>query len=378
MSLRKIIYLDRFGTVGGVGRTNVELLPALSEIVPTELRTPPYHAEAYAKRLAGVACEVNALYPGDNRRYLDVAYWLEKYKVGPNWLNDLYLSRSAPSAGSQLLVNYPQVYEPPSKRKIEFSSLIYDLNWRRFPENFEAPQEIDARCRKWVELSEKIFTISEVTRDEVLEEYGIDPERVIAAPLSHFSNGWKDLQANTGPWSEEDYWLYPAALAVHKGHDFLADALLKGKMRHPVVLTCRMPDASASAYQAELLPKFKKLIEAGRLRVTGYTSEAEYRKLVENAKGYLLPSRYEGYGLPLVEALALGKPVVASDINAFRVICGRYDCEDAVETFSLESVDSLLAAADKVVSANEIPRKVDLSSWTWKHTAQRIVDGLNR
>lgn len=374
--MKKIIYLDRFGTVGGVGRANVELLAALSKLVSTYLQTPPCHVQPYVERLAGTDCNIQALYRIDSSRFLDPVYWLEKYKVLDGSLSALYLKRAAAHAEANLLVNYPQIYAPPRRTRVKFAVLIYDLNWRVFPGNFPDPEMIDKRCRRWIELADKVFTISEVTRNEILEFYGTEPTKVISAPLAHFSPRLDTIKENTGPWEDSDYWLYPAAMAEHKGHDLLAEALLTGEIHHPVVLTCRMPDVNVSAYQAKLLPIFKKLIAENKLRVTGYTNEDEYASVIRNAKGYLLPSRYEGYGLPLVEALAVGKPVVASDITAFREICKRYDCDDAVATFTDGDVNSMIAAIQQVVARSESPPVVDLNTWTWKQTAERIVQGF--
>ena len=234
-----------------------------------------------------------------------------------------------------ILVNYPQVIAPPSGCK-PFCLFLHDLNWRHYPGNFQEPELADRNCRGWVERAAKVITNSECTRTEVIEHYRCTPREVVAAPLASF-NGAKTKDFYTVKYlaslglSANGFYLYPAVWGIHKGHQTLTEAIELSRGIVPVVVTCGMPldgissgTGAVAASRRSLAGRWTKLITEKKLIVVSAVSEFEMEALRASCRAYVLPSQYEGFGFPLVEAIYHNCPVVVSDIKAHREILNRY------------------------------------------------------
>ena len=98
------------------------------------------------------------------------------------------------------------------------------------------------------------------------------------------------------------YYLYPAILRAHKGHDYLADALERAENHYPIVLCGLGTDFREDAHQLpcrafidSVAPRLKALAERGRIRSLGEVDAAAMAVLAKHARAYVLPSRYEGF-----------------------------------------------------------------------------------
>jgi glycosyltransferase involved in cell wall biosynthesis len=112
---------------------------------------------------------------------------------------------------------------------------------------------------------------------------------------------------------------------------------------------------------------------------TGYVSDAELRSLYEHALCFVFPSRYEGFGIPPLEAMALGCPVVASSIEPVREVCGdaaRYfDPHDAPALARILTRLGSEAAADERRRMAERGRR-RAESFSWKASAARVLQSI--
>lgn len=126
---------------------------------------------------------------------------------------------------------------------------------------------------------------------------------------------------------------------------------------------------------------------SGRVRILGKISDAELRQLYQGAKAVVLPSRYEGFGLPLVEAMRLGCPVLASRIPAFVEICRGWTGQSRpmIEFFDLEIPGSIGEAMLKFLHfpSEEISRRIKIGSeagahFSWEAAARRTANVVFR
>ena len=88
---------------------------------------------------------------------------------------------------------------------------------------------------------------------------------------------------------------------------------------------------------------------ASIVEARGYVDLQEVNSLYDQSSCIILPSAMEGYGLPLAEALAAGKPVICSDIEPFREQVTLYQAEDRVRFFRNNSLESLINAMETFV-----------------------------
>jgi glycosyltransferase involved in cell wall biosynthesis len=115
-----------------------------------------------------------------------------------------------------------------------------------------------------------------------------------------------------------------------------------------------------------------------RVRTTGYLSDVDLRSVVAGASALVLPSREEGFGLPVLEALACNVPVVCSDVPALREVAG-----DQALLVPVGDVDALAAAMTSALSdppsSDEIAaRRTHASAFTWRNCAEWTVEAYQR
>jgi glycosyltransferase involved in cell wall biosynthesis len=129
-------------------------------------------------------------------------------------------------------------------------------------------------------------------------------------------------------------------------------------------------------------PRYPEAAERARalgvwesVRWTGYVADAELARLYSVASVLVLPSRYEGFGLPVVEAMASGTPVVCSDIPVLREVAG-----DAAAFVGLDDAAALSAALQKVLTDRRYAdglRERGLArarAFTWEETARKTLE----
>jgi glycosyltransferase involved in cell wall biosynthesis len=125
-----------------------------------------------------------------------------------------------------------------------------------------------------------------------------------------------------------DYLLYPAAAYPHKNHETLlrAFAAVLAKGRDVDLLLTGATGAGAWGSARSTAPRISQLAAelgvGGRLRVLGYVSSSQLGALYGSAVALAFPSRFEGFGLPVAEAMSVGCPVIAADATALPALVG--------------------------------------------------------
>ncbi|WP_234717101.1 glycosyltransferase family 4 protein [Ensifer adhaerens] len=205
-------------------------------------------------------------------------------------------------------------------------SCLLDLQHMRLPMLFSS-SELSARLREYgyaVDRADRLIAISDYERENLEFFYG--KKNVSVVPLSGFAaedfveNNSK-VVARRAP-NVQTYLLYPAVPWAHKNHETLiqAVAVLKRTGRH-VRLVLTNTDSNPGNKR-----KLQRLCEnfdvSDCIELKGYVSEPELIDLMRESSGLVFPSLYEGFGIPLADAMKLGVPVLASKIPAILEICG--------------------------------------------------------
>jgi glycosyltransferase involved in cell wall biosynthesis len=191
----------------------------------------------------------------------------------------------------------------------------------------------------------------------VVVPLGVDPE----AP------GEEPVSGELPPGLEPGGFLYcPAATWPHKGHDRLLRcyAALRGsgRVRERLVLTGQR----TPLWERELLPLARTLGIAADVLHLGLVPRAQVRRLLEAARAVVLPTRYEGFGLPVVEAAAAGARIVASRLEVFDEIGLPRECQ-----VDFEVPEEVAAALD-----GPRPTRLAREPLTWPEVARRTLEVL--
>jgi glycosyltransferase involved in cell wall biosynthesis len=189
----------------------------------------------------------------------------------------------------------------------------------------------------------------------VVTPLGVDPAWFVAAPPSPEARRRLDLPS--------DYLLFVGTAQPRKGLDVLLKAHAAAADAPPLVL------AGAAGWG----PRAEAADQRRVLR-TGYLPEVDLRRVVAGAAALVLPSRDEGFGLPLLEALACGIPVITSDAPALvEVAAGHADHVPVGDVEALASALSSIVAtpADPTTAA---ARRAHAAGFTWRTCALSTLD----
>ena len=196
---------------------------------------------------------------------------------------------------------------------------IHDLDFLDHPERAEAEirRDYPSLVIRHARDADHVIVPSLFTGSEVTRRLGIPPDRVTVC-----HNGAPDWTPRQS-WPNEGHILFVGGLAPRKNIGRLLDAyrlLIDDPATDPPPLVLAGPPTSQAA---DWLTAIEADPFRGRVHCTGYLDRATLRTLYEGAALLVLPSLHEGFGLPVVEAMTVGVPVVVSDRGALPEVAGR-------------------------------------------------------
>ncbi|MCS7043792.1 MAG: glycosyltransferase family 4 protein [Bryobacteraceae bacterium] len=240
-----------------------------------------------------------------------------------------------------------QVRTPP--RRIAVTATIHDLTCWKMPElhsgaNVRADREFADRVLR---QAAGLIAVSECTRRDAIEVLGIPPERIRT-----IHNGVAEayFEAPDPPPRLRPYVLFLGTIEPRKNVDRLLDAweLLPAGIRRDYELLL----AGGAGWRCEATIERLRRAPAG-VRWLGYFPEAQLPELIRGAAMLVYPSLYEGFGLPVAQAMACGTPCVASNVSSLPEIAG-----DAALLVTPESVEEIRDAIVQLIESPELRRRL--------------------
>jgi glycosyltransferase involved in cell wall biosynthesis len=220
------------------------------------------------------------------------------------------------------------------------------------------------------ERSGLILTNSEFSRNELLRTVGA-PRRasVTVTPLG-VDDGWFSLEAMHSTPAAPPYFVSVGNVRPHKNIRRLLEAFSQVKERLPHDLVIIGQSEGFRTADPRALELLRTL--GGRARFLGHVSDSELKRVVAGADAMVLPSLYEGFGLPALEAMASGCPVLASRAGALPEVCG--DAARLFDPYAPEAIaDALLAHAHLSQAARDelVARgRLHARGYSWERTAE--------
>jgi glycosyltransferase involved in cell wall biosynthesis len=191
------------------------------------------------------------------------------------------------------------------------------------------------------------------------------------------------LQPRNGQKQEEPFWLAVGSLEPRKNYSALFSAIdmywRRSKQPSPVCIV-----ALTGWKNDELKRKASELEARGRIRILGHVDEERLGSLYQEALALVFPSWYEGFGLPVLEAMQCGCPVVCSDRTSLSEIGG--DAVWYIDPENPESICDAMLALEEDAALRHKYRQAGLhraSQFSWRRTAiatlefyRKVLDGL--
>jgi glycosyltransferase involved in cell wall biosynthesis len=260
---------------------------------------------------------------------------------------------------------------------------VHDLIYARFPEAHSRLREkgMGVLVPRAARRSDRVIADSRSTRRDLIELLGIPPERIDVVPL-----GLGTVRRARPPAASEtrarfDLGERRVALSLsakrpHKNLLAMINALaLIPAERRPVLVVPGYP----TRHEAELRERARSLGLQDDVRFPAWVSAEELEGLWSIARAFVFPSLYEGFGLPVLEAMARGLPVACSDIPALTEVVG-----DAAVLFDPNDPAGIAHAIARVARDRELARDLVIRGqercrlFTWERTARATLASYER
>lgn len=251
---------------------------------------------------------------------------------------------------------------------------VHDLALFRWPEQVTGRRYhyLTRAVRDAVRLAARVLAVSEATKHDLVELLGIPSERIAVTPLGvdqRFRPPAMEALAAfrarvrlTGP-----YLLAVGTLEPRKNLTRLLEAFASLTAEFPHQLVLVGPEGWRNT---ELQATLDRLDLGDRLRFTGFVPDDDLPSWYAAAELFVIPSLYEGFGLPLLEAMACAAPVVAGNTSALPEVAG-----DAAVLIDPTSVDAIAAGIRRVLGSRDLQRRLAQAgrerarAFTWERTA---------
>lgn len=251
---------------------------------------------------------------------------------------------------------------------------VHDLAFELFPDTYPLLKSLYLRLstRHGTWRARRVLAVSQATADDLIAKYGVSPDRVVVTPNGVDPSFTPQPPEARAAYSSAkglgNYFLYLGTLQPRKNLATLLKAWEKAAARQTGF---RLVIAGPPGWHSHSLMQLSENLHlADSVFFLGWVPDEEVPHLMGSAIAFLYPSLYEGFGLPVAEAMACGTPVVVSDAPALKEVAqgaGLVIPATDVESWAM-AIDRL--AQDQVLRQDLSARGIEKSrQYTWKRTA---------
>jgi glycosyltransferase involved in cell wall biosynthesis len=240
---------------------------------------------------------------------------------------------------------------------------IHDLSFERYPQLMGRRDRIVFRTMvpRSVRHAARVLAVSEWTKHDLIDRYGLPADKIVVTP-----NGVDALfRPGPGPGGAP-YALFVGTLQARKDPIGALEAVAMANADLKLVLVGPDKGLGVEARRAA-----SRLGLDGRVEFAGYVEKQELAKLYRGAVCLVFPSRYEGFGLPVVEAMASGTPVVAAASGSIPEVAG-----DAAVLVDPGDPVALAGGIERAIADRERLVRAGLERarhYSWAETAKRTL-----
>ncbi len=305
-------------------------------------------------------------------RYIPAKLWSQSIKLGilPH-INLIH------KGSPDLVINFDFVRAPVSK-KVKTITVIHDLAYEVYPQYTEKRnlQRLKKLVPKSLKMSTRIVAVSESTKKDLISNYNVNPNKIDVVYNAVDTKLYKPKALTKEIRNKynlpKKYLLYLGNIEPRKNIKGIIEAY------------SMLPDEISSEYklvlsggrgwnQGEINNALKQSAKKDNIIFTGYIDDRDKPELYAGADIFLFPSHYEGFGLPILEAMACGVPVITADNSSLREVADK-----AALYVNSKSTKELLTAIIKIVMNKRIRQDLinkgnkRVKEFNWKDSANEI------
>ena len=283
-------------------------------------------------------------------------------------------------AGVDML--HAMAFVAPLAAPCPFVVTVYDLSFLRFPDAFRPFNRWYLRqfTANTVKRAQAVITISKSTRQDVINFLGVPPARV------HTIYCGVDAEFKPLPPQQiadfkasnqlpDDFVLFLGTLEPRKNIDGLISAYAQWRRADPNALPLVIAGGKGW-YTRHIFKKVKTLNLTDSIRFPGYVPQEALPLWYNSATAFVYPSHFEGFGLPVLEAMACGTPVITSTAASLPEVAGT---EGAAKLINPQDSDALASAIANVCGNRELRAEMSragiqrAAQFSWRTTAQQTA-----
>jgi glycosyltransferase involved in cell wall biosynthesis len=276
------------------------------------------------------------------------------------------------------VVHSPANGGPPVTPGVARVITLLDLIWLHQQEAWDSPRAVrtlGVLSRISAKTAHRVITISHAAKEDLVSHFDLPEEKVDVAPLGVRPPSVDGL-ASTDPRSRLELGEAPVVLCVAQKRPYKnLSALIRamadvGDLRATLVLP-----GNPTAHEQELRNLATQLGISERVRFPGWLSEADLEALYRTATCFVLPSRIEGFGLPVLEAMARDLPVACSDRASLPEVAG-----DAAIYFDPDDQSAVSTAVRRLLEDESLRSQLvergreRVQLFSWRRTAEATLE----
>lgn len=237
---------------------------------------------------------------------------------------------------------------------------VHDIGFEHFPEVYPWADKLYHKftIRFIKRFASKIIAVSHYTKEDLVKTYGIDKEKIVVIHNGYDRAKYEVLDRNE-EFSKKHkldfpYLLFIGRLEQKKNIPRLIDAFAEFKKRNKTAHKLVLIGRPGFGYD-EVEKKIKKYGLTNEVVMPGWVGDDELPKFLNQAELFVFPSLFEGFGIPVIEAMACGCPVICSNTTSLPEVAG-----EAALMFDPEKPEEIVSRMEQVLLNPEVQESLKI------------------
>lgn len=311
----------------------------------------------------------------------DMPNYIKTNRIRPNAPRDIwrYLVYNSLSLNNELFHFPANGMIPCLIKKCKIMTTIHDVIQITMPDYYASEEDIlkfKIRKQRDIFRSDIIFTDSEYSKNEIMSNFTTNSEPIVIynAPILNSTGAEPIFDIN----NVADYFIcvgaYDRRKNAHKLIRSFIDIHQNNKIKSKLYLT-----GGKSYYSQEFKEDIDCANNLGIIKELGYVTDEELVALIRNSKGLIYLSKYEGFGMPPVEAMNIGAPVITTPFTSISEVCG-----SSVIYVDPDNARDINDAVIRVSTDNMLRRKLitegrkHVAKYSWERSAEIFLKNATK